>query len=81
MADDPLLPPETSIEKAIDHYIGANWKDKNIKPGQSADDFTWLRRVTLDLVGRIPTPLEARSFAQDKDPAKKTKKRAKSCLR
>ena len=73
MADDPLLPPETSIEKAIDHYIGANWKDKNIKPGQSADDFTWLRRVTLDLVGRIPTPLEARSFAQDKDPAKKTK--------
>ncbi len=71
--DESLLPPNTSIAKAIDHYIRANWQDKNIKPSQPADDFTWLRRVSLDLVGRIPTPREARAFAQDNDPTKKTK--------
>ncbi len=72
-AEERLLPPETTIEKAIDVYMAANWKDKNIKPSPGADDFTWLRRVTLDLVGRIPTPLEARAFALDSDPAKKGK--------
>src|SRR5687767_12716147 len=38
-----------------------------------ADDATWLRRVTLDLVGRIPTLGEVRGFLADRDPARRTK--------
>lgn len=36
-----------------------------------ADDYTYCRRVTLDLAGRLPTPDEARAFAKSKDREKK----------
>jgi len=36
----------------------------------NADDTTLLRRVSLDLIGRVPTPQEVTLFALDPDPAK-----------
>ena len=71
--EEKMLPPETSIEKAIDYYIEASWKEKKLKPAVAADDTVWLRRVSLDLAGRIPTASEAKAFAEDKDPTKKQK--------
>lgn len=70
-AADTLLPVETPIEKAIDHYISQSWKEKNIKPAKDSDDSVWLRRVTLDLAGRIPTIKEAQEFSKDKSPQKR----------
>jgi hypothetical protein len=60
--EEKMLPPETSIEKAIDYYIEASWKEKKLKPAVAADDTVWLRRVSLDLAGRIPTASEAKAF-------------------
>ena len=71
--EEKMLPPETTIEKAIDYYIEASWKEKKLKPAVAADDTVWLRRVSLDLAGRIPTASEAKAFAEDKDPAKRQK--------
>ena len=36
--EEKMLPPETSIEKAIDYYIEASWKEKKLKPAVAADD-------------------------------------------
>jgi hypothetical protein len=38
-----------------------------------ADDATFLRRLSLDLTGKLPSPVELRAFAADHDPAKRVK--------
>lgn len=66
-----LLPPETPIEQAIDHYIDAELSADKITPAPLADDVNLLRRTMLDLVGRMPAAIEAREFAANPDPAKR----------
>ncbi len=39
-----------------------------------ADDFEFLRRISLDLIGRVPLPAEIRSFAAAPDPDKRRRK-------
>ena len=39
-----------------------------------ADDFEFLRRVSLDLIGRVPLPAEIRTFAAATDPGKRNRK-------
>ena len=68
-----LLPPGTPIEQAIDHYIGAKLSEEGIEPAAQIDDATLIRRLTLDLVGRIPTVAETNEFVASKDPAKRVK--------
>lgn len=63
--DDPA--PGTAIEKAVDVFIAAALKDANITPAPRADDATLIRRLMLDLVGRIPTPAETQAFVASKD--------------
>ena len=68
-----LLPPDVPIERAIDHYIDGALKEAKIKPASAADDAALLRRLTLDLNGRIPTPWELDDYLNSKNPGKKTK--------
>lgn len=68
-----LLPPKTAIADAIDHYIDAELKAQTLTPASPADDATLLRRLTLDLNGRIPTLAEHRAYVGSNDPQKKLK--------
>src|SRR5262245_52921466 len=70
---DDLFPPSTPIEVAIDHYIDAKLTEQGITPAAQADDATLVRRLTLDLAGRIPTATETRDFVESNDPAKRAK--------
>ncbi len=68
-----LLPPSTPIEVAIDHYIDAKLASASIVPAPQSNDATLLRRLMLDLCGRIPTVAETRDYVESKDPAKRVK--------
>jgi hypothetical protein len=70
---DELLPADRSIEQAVDHYIDAALKENGVKPASPADDAELLRRSTLDLNGRIPTPAEVRDYLASPDPEKRLK--------
>ena len=50
----------------IDDQILAQLERLKLKPSPAADDATWVRRVYLDMIGRMPTPDEARAFVADK---------------
>jgi mono/diheme cytochrome c family protein len=62
----------TTAPDSIDGFLEAAWRRRGITPAPPADDRTFLRRVTLDLIGRIPTPEEAEAFLYDPSPAKRT---------
>ncbi len=57
---------------AIDFFLAASWQTRQIIPAPPCDDRTFLRRVTLDLAGRIPTPEETLAFLYDGSPDKRT---------
>src|SRR5688500_5261797 len=67
---DDLLPPDTPIEQAIDHYLRVRLAQANIVPAPQADDATLLRRPMLDLVGRVPTVAEAKAFLESTEEKK-----------
>jgi hypothetical protein len=70
---EKLLPADRSIEQAVDHYIEAKLKEENVTPAPAADDAAIVRRLTLDLNGRVPTVSETEEYVKSSDPTKKAK--------
>lgn len=68
----PLFAAEP-MRQTIDRRIEAAWKAHKITPAKPASDAEFLRRVTLDLTGVIPTYDEAVKFLNDPDPKKREK--------
>lgn len=62
------LPP---VKNFIDQHVFANLKQIGIPPSPVCDDSTFLRRITLDIGGRLPTLEETRAFIADKRPDKR----------
>src|SRR5581483_11925143 len=54
-----------ALAARIDLHVAAGWKAANLKPVPLADDAEFMRRVYLDLTGRIPPVSEARAFQRD----------------
>lgn len=63
----------TAASKQIDALLAKSWQKHQIKPNAPVDDATFLRRVYLTVVGRIPTLEEARAFYASQLPDKRTK--------
>src|SRR5262245_15430665 len=55
----------------IDQQVAAHWADKGVRPAPLAGDAEFLRRVYLDVAGRIPRVAEARDFLDDNTPDKR----------
>ncbi|QDV88157.1 DUF1549 domain-containing protein [Planctomycetes bacterium TBK1r] len=64
------LPTPNNI---IDELVFANLEQLGIPPSDLCDDATFLRRVSLDIGGRVPTEREAQAFAADDSPDKRAK--------
>lgn len=58
----------------IDTELFKRLEELKVPPSPTASDSAWLRRVTLDLIGRQPEPEEVRQFLADADPDKRPKK-------
>src|SRR5438105_11151153 len=68
----PSLADVQALAARIDQHIARRWEKVGATPAPRADDAEFLRRVCLDLSGRIPSVEETRTFLQDK----RTNKRA-----
>ncbi|MEC9093950.1 MAG: DUF1549 domain-containing protein, partial [Planctomycetota bacterium] len=62
------LPAENNF---VDKHVFNNLKALGLPPSQIADDSTYLRRVTVDIAGRLPTPTETAAFLVDESPKKR----------
>ncbi len=72
----PLGAPVENLPIAknfIDEQVFKKLKTVGMPPSELSDDATFLRRVTVDLAGRLPTPEETKRFTADKDLAKRDK--------
>ena len=59
------------LVETIDRLIAAGWAEHRVEPAAPADDAEFLRRVSLDLAGRIPSAGEAHEFLEDPSPEKR----------
>lgn len=72
------VPPEPSsigrvqrLADEIDALIADRWNAENVSPAPLADDAEYLRRVYLDIAGKIPSAAEVRRFLEDTSPHKR----------
>ena len=57
--------PGFAPKNFIDQLAAEKWKKLGLKPSPPCDDATFLRRVSIDLCGRLPTVEEVRAFQSD----------------
>ena len=69
--DTPNLPEPNNL---IDEHIFTKLDLLGLPPSVTSDDPTFLRRVTLDIAGRLPTVEETSAFLADKSADKRSKK-------
>jgi Protein of unknown function (DUF1549)/Protein of unknown function (DUF1553) len=70
-ATDVKYPAEVNY---VDKEVFAKLKKLNVVPSDLASDTEFLRRVTIDVTGSLPTTEEIRSFLADKSASKREKK-------
>ncbi len=67
---DGGISPQT---QKINELVAEKWKEADIKPAKRAGDYEYMRRVFIDLLGRIPTVEEIMDFEQDRRPNKRVR--------
>lgn len=63
----------SQISQLIDRHVNAKLQAEEVTPSPRSTDAEFLRRVSLDIAGVIPTAEEARRFLDDRDPAKRAR--------
>ncbi|MBL9131970.1 MAG: DUF1549 domain-containing protein, partial [Verrucomicrobiaceae bacterium] len=57
----------------IDELLAKGWEKAGVKPNPPASDEVLVRRLYLDIAGRIPTVEEAAAYTKSNDPQKRAK--------
>ncbi len=64
-ATAPIVSDKSWCKNPIDNFILNRLDKEKMSPSAMADKPTLIRRVTLDLIGLLPTPLEVENFIND----------------
>jgi hypothetical protein len=78
---DLSIPPTTLFPHAeyerfetrnfIDRHLAARWQGLGLLPSEPCTESEFLRRASLSLIGRLPSPEQARQFLADTSPDKR----------
>ena len=74
-----LQPPDVGANdveqptREINRLLAMEWKTHKIRPSEPAGDLEFLRRASLDIIGRIATVEEVREFDKDARLDKRTR--------
>nr|WP_309686252.1 DUF1549 domain-containing protein [Armatimonas sp.] len=71
--EDKAPYPKLAPGNLIDDFVYANLKRLNVQPSRPTNDSEFLRRISLDLRGILPTTDEFDTFIADKAPDKRAK--------
>lgn len=63
--------PELAGYNYIDNHVHEKLHKLRVIPSTVCDDATFMRRVHLDLIGRVPSSAELQKFTADTDPKKR----------
>src|SRR5262245_10561735 len=70
----PARPPAPAgLHGLIDQALEQSWREHGLTPAPVCDDVTFLRRLSLDLKGRIPTRAEVSEFLSDGEPGRRAR--------
>ncbi len=72
-AADESPMPAAPLRQRIDYWIERGLETRGVTAAPRCDDAEFLRRVSLDLNGLIPTSERVRRFLEDTDPEKRAK--------
>jgi hypothetical protein len=64
---------EFAESTVVDKFTAKKWRELGLKPSDLCTDEQFIRRVSLDITGSLPTPEQVTAFANDKDPKKREK--------
>jgi hypothetical protein len=72
---DRILPTSKYAALAANNFIDTlaakNWQRLGLFPSELCSDSEFVRRSTLDAIGRLPTPSESQTFLADQGPLKR----------
>jgi len=64
--------PNVTVESIVDHYVDLRLGEEKVEPALQANEATLFRRLTLDLMGRVPSPCETQEFLASDSVSKRT---------
>ncbi|MGH7225906.1 MAG: DUF1549 domain-containing protein, partial [Gemmataceae bacterium] len=71
--NDEELSSLTEMVSTINKLSEAKWKENKIVPSRYADDYEFIRRASLDIIGRVAKPEEIREFLKDPKETRRSK--------
>jgi hypothetical protein len=69
----PFRSPGTPVQNELDRLVYEKLNKLHVEPSPLCGDEVFLRRLSIDLVGLLPTSSEQSEFLRDADPQKRSK--------